>query len=124
MLVSASLTRQIGISYTGWAARNAVSATLFTVVGITNKMATVLINLCLWDNGTSSFGFGCLMLCIAAGTLYQQAPMRDPGQPLSPFLQFIWGAPAPHTAAISALYGPDGKDSGAILEATASEVQS
>eukprot|EP00047_Mylnosiga_fluctuans_P004676 m.235912 g.235912 ORF g.235912 m.235912 type:complete len:332 (-) comp12901_c0_seq1:134-1129(-) len=66
----------IGISYTGWAARKLVSATTYTLVGVMNKMATVTINVLIWDQHASMQGLFWLVLCIVAGTFYQQAPMR------------------------------------------------
>lgn len=67
----------IGISYTGWAARKLVSATTYTLVGVMNKMATVTINVLIWDQHASSVGLFWLVICIIAGTMYQQAPMRN-----------------------------------------------
>ncbi len=67
----------VGISYTGWAARKAVSATTYTLVGVMNKMVTVVINLLIWDQHSSMVGLFWLVICIGAGSLYQQAPFRE-----------------------------------------------
>jgi drug/metabolite transporter (DMT)-like permease len=64
------------ISYAAFNCRNLVSATTFTLVGVINKMITILINTLIWDNHASFFGILSLMLCIAGGTLYKQAPLR------------------------------------------------
>lgn len=77
----ASCILGIGISYTGWAARSMVSATTYTLVGVMNKMVTVAVNVLIWDQHASSTGLCWLSLCIGAGTIYQQAPMRATGQP-------------------------------------------
>jgi drug/metabolite transporter (DMT)-like permease len=66
----------VGISYTGWHARSLVTATTYTLVGVMNKMVTVAINVLIWDQHASFTGLCWLSLCIAAGTLYQQAPKR------------------------------------------------
>lgn len=59
------------ISYAGFNCRNAISATSFTVVGVMNKMITVLINYGIWDNhasymGISGYSFALVLAqCIA-----------------------------------------------------------
>lgn len=76
------------ISFFGFAARKAISATAFTVTGVVNKFLTVVINVLIWDKHASPFGLVCLLLTIAGGVLYQQsvtkltnAPsMRDPAE--------------------------------------------
>ena len=67
----------VGISFTGWYARKAVSATLYTLVGVMNKLLTVVVNLLIWDQHSSAVGLMWLVLCIVAGSIYQQAPMRQ-----------------------------------------------
>lgn len=64
------------ISYAAFNCRNLVSATTFTLVGVINKMITILINTLIWDNHASMFGILSLMVCILGGTLYKQAPLR------------------------------------------------
>ena len=64
-----------GISYAGWFCRQQTSATTFTLVGVMNKVATITVNALMWDNHASMQGFACLLLCIAGGALYQQAPL-------------------------------------------------
>lgn len=67
----------VGISYTGWAARKTVSATTYTLVGVMNKMVTVAINVLIWDQHASAVGLFFLVVCIMAGSMYQQSPLRD-----------------------------------------------
>ena len=43
----------LAISYAGMECRNLLSATAFTVVGVLNKMATVLVNTAIWDKHVS-----------------------------------------------------------------------
>lgn len=66
----------VGISFTGFGLRELVTATTFTVMGVMNKMLTVLISIALFANATSLMSVGGLIGSIAGGTLYQQAPPR------------------------------------------------
>ncbi|KAH7854485.1 hypothetical protein Vadar_014361 [Vaccinium darrowii] len=61
------------ISFFGFAARKAISATAFTVTGVVNKFLTVLINVLIWDKHAGPFGLVCLLLMIGGGVLYQQS---------------------------------------------------
>ncbi|XAR66948.1 hypothetical protein NMG60_11013339 [Bertholletia excelsa] len=61
------------ISFFGFAARKAISATAFTVTGVVNKFLTVLINVLIWDKHAGPFGLFGLLLTIAGGVLYQQS---------------------------------------------------
>ena len=65
-----------GIGFAGWWCRSLLSATSFTVVGICNKIVTVILNITVWDKHASPFGTMCLMVCLGGGIMYQQAPMR------------------------------------------------
>ena len=47
--VALSCAIGIGISHAGFNCRSLVSATSFTIVGVMNKMVTVLVNLLIWD---------------------------------------------------------------------------
>lgn len=71
-----------GIGFSGWWCRSLVSATSFTVIGILNKLLTVLLNIAVWDNHASWLGTLCLLGCLAGGSFYQQAPLRE--APASP----------------------------------------
>ncbi|KAF7099736.1 hypothetical protein CFC21_101335 [Triticum aestivum] len=61
------------ISFFGFAARKAVSATAFTVTGVVNKFLTVAINVMIWDKHANTFGLVCLLFTLAGGILYQQS---------------------------------------------------
>ncbi|XP_077225555.1 GDP-fucose transporter 1-like [Tasmannia lanceolata] len=61
------------ISFFGFAARKAISATAFTVTGVVNKFLTVGINVLIWDKHASPFGLVCLLFTIVGGVLYQQS---------------------------------------------------
>ncbi|GMH18944.1 hypothetical protein Nepgr_020785 [Nepenthes gracilis] len=61
------------ISFFGFAARKAISATAFTVTGVVNKFLTVVINVVIWDKHASPFGLTYLLFTIVGGVLYQQS---------------------------------------------------
>ncbi|CBI28141.3 unnamed protein product, partial [Vitis vinifera] len=71
--VSLSCVFGLLISFFGFAARKAISATAFTVTGVVNKFLTVAINVLIWDKHASPFGLVCLLLTIVGGVLYQQS---------------------------------------------------
>ena len=76
LFLSLSCVAGVAMSYSAFLLRQSVSATSFTVVGIMCKIATVIINLMIWDNHATAFGLASLMLCLGAGTFYKQSPMR------------------------------------------------
>ncbi|KAJ4872918.1 GDP-mannose transporter GONST4 [Raphanus sativus] len=61
------------ISFFGFAARKAISATAFTVTGVVNKFLTVVINVLIWDKHASPVGLVCLLVTICGGIGYQQS---------------------------------------------------
>jgi len=67
-----------GIAYAGWWCRSMVSATTYTVVGVINKLLTVLVNVLIWDNHASMIGITCLLLCLIGAVVYEPAPLRHP----------------------------------------------
>eukprot|EP00897_Mesotaenium_endlicherianum_P000401 jgi/Mesen1/10361/ME000080S09748 len=74
----------LAISFFGFACRKAISATAFTVVGVTNKLLTVIINVMIWDKHASGFGVACLLVTIIGGVLYQQSTVKAPAKPAPP----------------------------------------
>ncbi|KAI4335788.1 hypothetical protein L6164_014398 [Bauhinia variegata] len=78
LAVSLSCVFGLLISFFGFAARRAVSATAFTVTGVVNKFLTVAINVVIWDKHATPFGLVCLLFTIAGGVLYQQS-VTKPG---------------------------------------------
>lgn len=76
VLVSAAVAFLIG--YAGWWCRSLVSATTYTLVGLANKIGTVLLAIIFLDNHASNLGVAALLVCIAASSQYQQAPLRAP----------------------------------------------
>lgn len=72
----------VGISYTGWRLKDLVTATTFTLVGVLNKMGTLVLAAVAFPGATSPLGFLCLTACLFFGMLYSDAPMAHP-RPLS-----------------------------------------
>lgn len=84
VLVSISCIIGLMMSHAGYILRDAVSATMFTVVGIVCKILTVLWNMLIWENHASDAGLVCLATCIVAGAVYRQSPMRTEVQVAEP----------------------------------------
>ncbi|XVF34743.1 hypothetical protein REPUB_Repub18cG0085500 [Reevesia pubescens] len=76
--VSLSCLFGLLISFFGFAARRAISATAFTVTGVVNKFLTVVINVMIWDKHATPFGLVCLLFTLAGGVLYQQSVTGPP----------------------------------------------
>ncbi|KAG9143026.1 hypothetical protein Leryth_006283 [Lithospermum erythrorhizon] len=66
----------LAISFFGFSCRRAISATGFTVLGIVNKLLTVVINLVIWDKHSTSVGTVGLLVCMLGGILYQQSTSK------------------------------------------------
>jgi len=77
--LAASCGLGLGISWAGFKCQSLVAATTYTIIGVMNKMFTVLVNVVIWDNHASPLGIVSLAACLVGGSLYQQAPLRkDP----------------------------------------------
>ncbi|PIN25458.1 Nucleotide-sugar transporter VRG4/SQV-7 [Handroanthus impetiginosus] len=63
----------LAISFFGFSCRRAISATGFTVLGIVNKLLTVVINLVIWDKHSTFVGTVGLLICMGGGIMYQQS---------------------------------------------------
>ena len=66
----------LGMSYLSFAVREQISATSFSVLGNVCKLATILINLLIWDKHASAAGTLSVMFCIFSSAFYKQAPLR------------------------------------------------
>lgn len=66
----------LAISFFGFSCRRAISATGFTVLGIVNKLLTVVINLVIWDKHSTFVGTAGLLVCMLGGVLYQQSTAK------------------------------------------------
>ena len=64
------------IGYAGWLCRGLVSATSYTLIGVANKLGTVLLAVTFLDKHASPAGVAALLACIVASSQYKQAPLR------------------------------------------------
>jgi GDP-mannose transporter len=46
------------------------------MIGVLNKLVTVALNILLWDKHSSPLGTAFLLVCLAGGAFYEQAPLR------------------------------------------------
>ena len=76
LLLLLSCVIGLGISWSGFMCQTLITATAYTVVGVMNKMLTVLVNVAIWDNHASPMGLASLVVCLVGGSFYQQAPPR------------------------------------------------
>ncbi|KAL1511622.1 hypothetical protein AB1Y20_006414 [Prymnesium parvum] len=76
LLLLLTCAQSAAISYFGWRCRSMVSATSYTVIGVANKLLTVLGNALIWDKHASSTGIAYLIGCLVAASFYREAPMR------------------------------------------------
>jgi hypothetical protein len=74
--VALSCLLGLSISFFGFACRRTISATGFTVLGVVNKLLTVVINLLIWNKHASAIGTIGLLICISGGVLYQQTTAK------------------------------------------------
>ncbi|KAG1341949.1 GDP-mannose transporter GONST3 [Cocos nucifera] len=66
----------LSISFFGFSCRRAISATGFTVLGVVNKLLTVVINLVIWDKHSTLLGTIGLLICMFGGVFYQQSTTK------------------------------------------------
>uniref|UniRef100_A0A7S2WVQ0 Sugar phosphate transporter domain-containing protein n=1 Tax=Rhizochromulina marina TaxID=1034831 RepID=A0A7S2WVQ0_9STRA len=76
--LSVSCLLGVGMSYFAFLCRKLVSAAAFTVIGNCCKIATVIINLCIWDRHANPTGIIALLCCLLCAYFYKQAPLRKP----------------------------------------------
>jgi len=77
VFVGLSCVFGIPIGYSGWAARDMVSATTYTLVGVVNKLISVAFSVMVINNTATVKSVGALLVCLIGSTFYQQAPMRQ-----------------------------------------------
>ncbi|KAG5054406.1 hypothetical protein AAZX31_03G068100 [Glycine max] len=66
----------LSISFFGFSCRRAISATGFTVLGVVNKLLTVVINLVIWEKHSTWVGTVGLLICMLGGVMYQQSTSK------------------------------------------------
>ncbi|CAN1138043.1 GDP-mannose transporter GONST3 [Linum perenne] len=73
----------LAISFFGLSCRRAISATGYTVLGVVNKLLTVIINLVIWEKHARFVGTVGLLICMAGGVLYNQSTTKKSHRPTS-----------------------------------------
>jgi len=74
LLVSCALGT--AMSYFAFLARSSVSATYFTIIGNICKIASVVLNVLIWDKHATPMGMLSLLVCLVFAYFYKQAPLR------------------------------------------------
>lgn len=73
VILTTSCFMGTALSYLGWQMRAMMSAASFTVVGVLNKVLTILLNTMMWeDHATWSSTIG-LLVSLIGGSFYQQS---------------------------------------------------
>ena len=67
----------ISLSFFGYRLRSLVSATSFTVVGVTCKLLSIVINTVVWDRHSSKSGLLFLIFAVLSSTFFEQSPKRE-----------------------------------------------
>ena len=75
--IALSCVVSVVIAYAGWNCRKLVSAACYTVLGVGNKILTILVNNLIWRQFAAPLSNICLLVCLVAAVCYQQAPMRS-----------------------------------------------
>lgn len=65
-----------GIAYAGWRCRSLISPASYTLVGVVNKLFTIVLSMVITGDGASWQGLACLIFSICGSAFYKQAPMR------------------------------------------------
>ncbi|KAF5450460.1 hypothetical protein F2P56_030812 [Juglans regia] len=68
----------LSISFFGFSCRRAISVTRFTVLGIVDKLLTVVISLVVWDMHSTFVGTMELLICMLGGVMYRQSTSKKP----------------------------------------------
>jgi GDP-mannose transporter len=76
MAIAASCVVGTSIGWASWSARGMVSATSFTLIGVANKILTVLLSVFFLDKHASGYGIIALFCCIISSTQYEQTSLR------------------------------------------------
>lgn len=72
LMISITCFLGFGISYSSWRLRAMVEASTFSLIGVVNKMLTVIISSCTLDAQSSSIGIMFLLGCIACAFFYER----------------------------------------------------
>jgi drug/metabolite transporter (DMT)-like permease len=72
-----SCAAAVSISYYGWRCRALCSATGYTVLGVANKLVSVLLSALLFGRPLCLQGAACLLCCLLLASMYRSAPPRS-----------------------------------------------
>lgn len=93
MAVVLSCITGVAISFVGTGFRNEVSATVFTLCGVLNKMLTVSANYFMWSNHANHVGLIALACCLGGGVMYKPAGTREKGTVSDAIYRRLCGLP-------------------------------
>lgn len=74
--VALSCIFALSIAFFGFSCSCAISVTGFMVLGIVNKLLTIVVNLLIWDRHSSLVGTTGLLICISGGVLHQHSTRK------------------------------------------------
>lgn len=80
LILATCSTLGLCMNWSGWNCRNQISAASYTLLGVSCKFVTVLLNIMIWDKHASLTGMMWLVVCLISSTAYQQAPLRNCSQ--------------------------------------------
>jgi hypothetical protein len=67
----------LALAWSGTALRSRISATSFTVVGVTCKIMTEFVNFLIWDKHANEIGLLSLGICLVGSTIFVPSPERN-----------------------------------------------
>jgi hypothetical protein len=88
------------IGWAGWYCRDLVSATSYTLIGVANKMFTILLGVFFLDKHASSIGILALVMSIVASTQYAQSPLRNKKESDKLGIQGVWVVKQTHKSSM------------------------
>jgi len=65
-----------GIGYSGWKCRSLLAPASYTLVGVVNKLVTIIASMIITGQSVSWLGLACLVFAITGSAGYKQAPLR------------------------------------------------
>jgi hypothetical protein len=95
------------LAWSGTALRERISATSFTVVGVSCKVVTEVINFAIWDKHANSQGLVALATCFVGSLMFVPSTTRDDQSTIS---NTVWSALNKVTCGLlkyAELEGPD-----------------
>lgn len=94
------------LAWSGTALRHKISATSFTVVGVTCKIVTELINWLMWEKHANEAGLMALGVCLLGSTLFVPSKKRDETSKISNSVWWFLNRVTCHCLSKAELEGP------------------